>query len=214
MTLRKLFWLTAFAFLLSLKLDAKHSIPLVDLALEMISSNDAPNQYDAYSLTITLNNAGEQMATGISVAVEIPEGVLLIGGNEYTATHGIFDSYYAQTWEVESLAAGAEATLQLNLFQLGAIPGKYYAQVSACAEKDIDSTPGNGICCTGHEDDEANTSTPILEKPDLLGANWDLAYEIEQNKLTPFTFAVNNIGSAALGHGFATGCYVSTDPSP
>ncbi len=184
----------------------------VDLSLEMTTSNLSPNQYDTYSITISIQNEGESTATGIGVSIPPRAKVLPVGGNEYLASQGTFDPYFSNYWTVGELSAGATATIQINLFLFGDIPVQHYAQVMTCAETDLDSTPGNGTCCTLSEDDEATTGEPVLEKPDLRSTNWHCSYEVLQNTNTDISFAIDNQGSAATTGRCLTGVYVSIDP--
>ena len=191
---------------------ANPSSNIVDLTLEMTTSNLSPNQYDSYSLSVSIQNEGESAATGISVAIPIPAGIIFTGGNEYLATQGTFDPYFSKIWTVGTLPAGENATIDLQLFLLGNIPGQHFAQVMTCLETDVDSTPGNGTCCTAQEDDEATTGEPVLEKPDLRTTNWHCSYEVLQNTNTDISFAIENQGSAATTGRCLTGVYVSIDP--
>lgn len=122
----------------------------VDLELELV----APNNYAIYTKVLfqaKLSNVGTVNAENVSVSFRIPDGFV---HSSNAATIGEY-SLFSEEWNVGTLKAGVTAVLDLTLFALGTDDVTAYAQVSACQQTDIDSTPGNGSCCVADEDDEA-----------------------------------------------------------
>jgi len=139
----------------------------VDLEVTASSASSQPQVYDANSITVSVTNAGTQTATGITVDVPVPAGVVYTGGNEYTASQGTMATYGADQgeWTVGSLAAGATATIVVNYFSLSASGYDQFVEVLSQNEMDVDSTPGNGNSTSAVEDDEAylelSTNAPL-----------------------------------------------------
>ncbi len=138
----------------------------VDLELNLLAANPTFPIYTNNEVTLTLTNTGNEAASGVQVSFPIfAAQVVLVGGTQPDASQGTFNGYTG-IWDVQDMAAGASATLRLQLYSLmeGFVP---YAQVSACEQEDIDSVPNNGVCCTANEDDEATVvgSEGLLPNP-------------------------------------------------
>lgn len=126
----------------------------IDLELSLNINPTDPNIFENTTITVTINNTGAAMASGVMVSFPKPAGIVYAGGNEWSASQGTFVPFGNEMWNVGSLAAGGTATLQLNYFMLTDAPITLYGQVSAANEADADSTPGNGSSPTASEDDE------------------------------------------------------------
>ena len=130
----------------------------IDLELNLTQPNASPAQWSNYEVIATLTNNGDQTATGVEVSFEKPNGVVYVGGNEYTASQGSFNPNGNQIWSVGSIPAGGSATLTVNYFLLANTAPVAYSQVIAANETDMDSTPNNGTPPTVNEDDEASSA--------------------------------------------------------
>ena len=120
----------------------------------MSSATPNPGQWTSPTATVTLTNAGTQSVGGVRVALDLPADVVFQGGNEATASQGTFSPYTApQVWTVGTLAAGASATLECNLFYMTTGARSLVAHVSAQGTPDVDSQAGNGF--GNGEDDES-----------------------------------------------------------
>ena len=73
-------------------------------------SNAAPEADDNVTYTVTVKNKGIDVATGISVFDQLPEGVTL---EDVTTSQGSFNRLTG-IWDVGDLAAGGEAVLSLK----------------------------------------------------------------------------------------------------
>ena len=127
----------------------------IDLSLTMTTSKSNPLIYTSVAITITVNNSGQQTATGVWAVFQKPDGVVYEGGNEWSATQGTFYPFGNQWWDIGSLAPGESASLTVNYFLLTSNTLTPWAEISDANEQDADSTPANGVCCTPSEDDEA-----------------------------------------------------------
>ena len=127
----------------------------VDLELNAISSNNHPAQWSFFELSIVVTNNGNQPCSGILVHVTTPDGLVLKGGDEYTATQGDFSPYGENIWELGTLNGNSSAVLDLNYFNKTTARKTVFAQVIAQDQADLDSTPNNNSSETPVEDDEA-----------------------------------------------------------
>ena len=127
----------------------------IDLELTATASNNTPAQWTFFSITFVLNNSGDQNASGIRVQIPMPDGIVLKGGDEYTASQGSYQTFGNFEWNVGALNAGASATITLNYFNLSSGAVTIFGQVSAMSGTDSDSTPNNNATTTPNEDDEA-----------------------------------------------------------
>lgn len=151
----------------------------IDLELSISATPATLTQYGYVSFTAMLINAGNEDAPGVEVHFPQPDGVVFSGGNEYVASQGTYSQFGDQLWTVGTVAAGTMETLTLNFFVLENAPLTGYAEVSACTGPDADSTPGNGVCCTAVEDDEASFTIPLPPPQDQV-----ITFSVIPNKLT------------------------------
>ncbi len=142
----------------------------VDLELTATSASPQPARYTANAVTVTVRNTGAAPATGVRVVAPAPNGTVFVGDDEYTATQGTFFAYDGAAWKVGTLAPGASATLTVNLYTLAPDGYRFYAQVAALDQVDVDSSPGNGTAPSASEDDEvaldlrSTTSSRLAER--------------------------------------------------
>ena len=133
----------------------------IDLSLSVTSNPSVLSIYNNISFTFTVTNSGPSTANNVRVFVPIAANMVWVGGNEYTITQGIFDYFGAKVWYLGALNAGASASITVNWYALSADPLTAWAEVSAADENDVDSTPGNGACCSANEDDEASLTVTV-----------------------------------------------------
>ncbi len=170
-----------------------------DLEMSASTTNPNPNVWQATNITFTLKNTGSQSATNVQVKVNIPSGMVLQGGNEFQASKGSFSPYGNQIWNVGTMAAGASETIKLNLYNTNTNAKSLFAQVQSAGGNDSDSTPGNGSCCTGLEDDEAfiefNGGGVTPQFPDLTGSDVRLSRtSATLGQIVNYSFDLSNIG--------------------
>ncbi len=151
--------------------DFNRLTDFVDLELRMTSTRNPLAIYEPNTVILTLANTGTLPATNIEVDLDLSEReqAVLVGNFEALASVGLF-KHVPSLWQIDELGAGEEATLEVQYFPLveNYVP---YAQVTAMAEDDIDSSPGNGVCCTPSEDDEASVSVGVFAAPTYSNAS-------------------------------------------
>ncbi|MFC7244122.1 DNRLRE domain-containing protein [Catellatospora aurea] len=125
--------------------------PMVDLSLTVTGSAASVPVGSNVTFTVRVANAGPAGATGVAVTDQLPSGLTFVSA---TATQG---TYTAATgvWSVGSLAAAANATLQLVARVATTGQKTNIAQVTAASPADTDSTPGNSA---PGEDDQASVT--------------------------------------------------------
>lgn len=139
-----------------------NSTPLVpeipDLDLQLNADNDGLPLYGYVKYTLTLTNRGIAPATGVKVNWLPPYKRTSNGSGPYAfvgaySDKGRYDSWNG-IWSLDKLDAGATATANIHLFVLdNSKPITQTAQVTACNERDIDSSPNN-MSGAAKEDDE------------------------------------------------------------
>ncbi|MEL6863128.1 MAG: sialate O-acetylesterase [Bacteroidota bacterium] len=124
----------------------------VDLALSMESEQSEYRLFDYVTFNLTLTNEGDKSASDIIVSFPFPTDMAFA---DALTERGAYNSWN-QTWQVETLEAGASIRMQLTLFSLSEEePKTAFAQILSQKEEDLDSTPGNDDDQTADEDDEA-----------------------------------------------------------
>lgn len=184
----------------------------IELGLSSPTKSD-PAIYTAFPVSISIKNTGTQASEGIKVHIPQPAGVTYVGGGEYDTDRGQFFPYGDETWQVGTLEAGATARLTVHYFLLTENPGLFYAQVVAQTGFDIDSQPGNGVCCAIHEDDELYLQFAIPSHlPDLLATNVTPLPVGTAGNVVSFFMDLVNAGQAIATGDFEIGFYLSNDP--
>ncbi|MCC6723580.1 MAG: PQQ-dependent sugar dehydrogenase [Saprospiraceae bacterium] len=186
----------------------------IDLSLVAQQLTASPAQWSNYPVKLTLSNTGPQAATGVKVKFAKPNGVVYVGGNEFTASQGTFNPNGDEVWTVGSIPANGSATLTVNYFLLSATAPVAYAQVIAANETDTDSQPNNGTPPTPVQDDEASTeggnTTPM---PDITVTALTAPASLVKTANNTVSFTLSNPGNAptATVQAFLTSIYLSTD---
>lgn len=165
---------------------------VIDLSLGMTVNQPRPLVGREVTFTLTLANAGPNTATGVAVRSPLPTGLTFVSANPSVGTY----SSATGLWTLPSLAANANATLQLVATYDSPVVITKTAEVFSADQFDIDSTPGNGVPT---EDDIA---TVVLEP-----ATADLSMTHTVSDETPnlntsvsFTATITNAGpDAATG---------------
>ena len=112
-----------------------------DLAVEKIVSNPRPNVGGQVTFSVTLRNLGVDTATGVTISDPLPAGLTFVSaspaaGTSYSPATGI--------WQVGTIAAGAERTLEIVAAVAG--PGSFtnVAAVFTTDQFDPDHTNDRG----------------------------------------------------------------------
>lgn len=144
-------------------LSAASILSETDLEISMSADNPDAGIYQYITITTTVENTGENAANEIVLAFNIPSGAAIAGEFTPEVSQGELSDVYGGslvgTWDVGTLSVGEAATFSLTFFSL-ADSNTFYGQIQSMAMTDSDSSPGNGICCEGLEDDEAFLTFP------------------------------------------------------
>jgi uncharacterized repeat protein (TIGR01451 family) len=165
---------------------------------------------DIVEFTLTVHNTGPDLASGIAVRDDLPQGYVYLSDDGGLATTVASN---AVTWNAGSLAVGGSKVLRIQAVILGgfnAAAGDYtnYAQVIDADNLDPDSTPADNSLT---DDDDATATPPISDlrlSKTLIITNDTNPPGVSANDIVQFTLVVTNDGPDA-----ATGVVVS-DPPP
>jgi uncharacterized repeat protein (TIGR01451 family) len=121
----------------------------VNLALSMSVDDPSPLLGANVTLTLTVSNSGGVNATGVEVTDLLPSGLQFVSS---TATGGTYNSTTG-VWTAGAVNAGGSVVLQIVATVTSASTILNSAEITACAQADVNSTPGNGVA---GEDDMAS----------------------------------------------------------
>lgn len=128
-----------------------------DLSLTKTVSDTTPDLGDTITTTITVTNAGPATATGVTVRDVVPAGLTYAAGTIAGGAARDDSAAPVLDWSLAPLASGASAILRFDAVVQGptGAAGEYRndAEVTAAAQPDPDSTPGNG---TGNGEDDTD----------------------------------------------------------
>ncbi len=122
-----------------------------DLELSWSTSNPNPNIYTTADFKLRLQNTGSLPVDNVQISIPLVSDLAYVG---HVAEAGIYSNWLG-LWDIGTVAAGQQIDLDVSLFTLSSERIDLYAQVQTQALTDLDSSPGNGQCCTANEDDEA-----------------------------------------------------------
>ncbi|MFD1298965.1 DUF11 domain-containing protein, partial [Lysobacter gummosus] len=155
-----------------------------DLAVTKTASSAAPVVGTNIVFTVTVTNNGPSASAGVNVNDQLPAGYAFVSSNPSTGT------YNAGTgvWAIGTLAAGANATLQITATVLATGP---YANTATATSTTNDPTPGNNTA----------TNTPVpVDSADLSVVKTVSNATPPIGSTVTFTIALANAGpSAAAG---------------
>lgn len=148
----------------------------IDLELQYHTDSLEYHIFTNHFFTLTLTNSGAKTATGITVYAPFSSSLLAYTDSETSeGDYGVFSGI----WNIDSLASGESATLDLTLFVLGVdVDISLFAQVQSANETDIDSTPNNNNTQSPIEDDEAIVTITKSGGGGNNGGNEDVDIEL------------------------------------
>ena len=163
-----------------------------DLSLRKIVDNAEPNLGDTVTFTITVSNAGPDVATGVSVLDQLPAGLAFVSATpsigNYNAVSGI--------WTIGEIGVGVNRTLLLVATAMTPGPKVNVARVETADQFDPDSTPGNNVLA--EDDQDAITVTPQLIDLSLTKTINNASPNVGQN--VTYVLTLTNAGpSTATG---------------
>jgi hypothetical protein len=177
-----------------------------DLDLIITADNDGLPLWNYVKFTLTIKNRGISKATGIK-ANWLPPYKRVDNGGEPFANVGAYSSkgnynWWSGDWDISELAAGESATATFHLFVVKNNQNvTQTAQITACNELDLDSSPNNMVGNTAKEDDETSFTSlrPVaLVEPAPKGDPSVSALKISPNPAKDKAFlAINDKTNAA-----------------
>ena len=189
------------------------NIQAIDLELSLSAQNPNVQIYQSTQFTLTVNNTGAESATNIQIAIPLIAGqAVQVGGSNVILSSGSFSGFFGQIWSIPSIGVGQSETLSIEVYFLA--PPSLFAQVIAADQTDVDSTPGNGTCCTAAEDDEAVFPTSISQPmplADLTLSNFSVESPSIIGYSTNFSVDLTNAGQATATGDFNITAFLSTD---
>jgi hypothetical protein len=132
-----------------------------DLDLTITADKDGLPLWNYVKFTLTIKNRGISKATGIK-ANWLPPYKRVDNGGEPFANVGAYSSkgnynWWTGDWNISELGAGESATATFHLFVVKNNQNvTQTAQITACNELDLDSSPNNMVGNMPKEDDEAS----------------------------------------------------------
>ncbi|MEZ4961974.1 MAG: hypothetical protein R2830_19255 [Saprospiraceae bacterium] len=170
----------------------------MDLELLLTAQETSFKIYTDVHYTLTITNAGTSSATDIKVNFPMPPGMV------YTSSSATVGGFWGG-WNIPVMDPGVTHTLNVALFVLDdSQPITAWAQVTAAFPTDVDSSPGNAICCVANEDDEAALTLPLFSNAILLKSPDMKGRPVLVEKITPnpvyFGFMTVTIHSQEAGN--------------
>ena len=129
--------------------DAEFRPRLIDLMLTKTVDNYSPSVGEEVEFVVTVSNTGEDVATNVTAADQLPPGVTPIS---FSPSRGSFN-VSTGIWTIGTVGINESVTLTLRTRVDAITTGTNIAEVMTADQNDIDSTPGNGVAT---EDDYAS----------------------------------------------------------
>lgn len=182
-----------------------------DLELRVASSTNELSPNENGRVTFYLNNQGPD-ATSAKVKINFNQ-FTYESSSESVGDFNIWD----KTWTIDNINAGQTAYLVLDVYasdQFANTDISVFGEVIESGNADPDSTPGNGQCCVGIEDDEAGKTIRIIQ--DQCSFNSIISNKVCDDNGTPsdpnddtyhFLLKINNGASNGEWEGMVAGIY-------
>ena len=164
-------------------------------------ANINPDASENVPLKFTLKNNNATLPfENIKVGFDIEAGkIQLESGNEFSATTGTLIQANTNTpvWEIDELLPQESAEITLNSHTLVKDAIQIFGQVNTADGQDLNSTPGNGICCSQLEDDEVYflLNPSLNRKPDLVFPSGQGPSVLLPGNRFSFDLRLQNIGN-------------------
>lgn len=167
----------------------------IDLQLTKTVNNATQNVGQQVTFTLTVSNVGIGNATGVVVTDLLPAGLTFVSktpsaGTTYDEVTGI--------WTVGAINTGSNATLQVVATVASTGVKTNTAEVTAAAQTDVDSTPGNRATAPGEDDTATATVTPPVVDLSLTKTVNNASPNVGQNVI--FTVIVTNSNAAGTAN--------------
>ena len=171
----------------------------VDIEVSISASNPNPAIYAYVTFTIAVFNNSAFDASYLKLDLPVPATLAMTGQN--SVSQGTYNAV-TNKWDIGNLGPAQTATMNITLFTLTSNQTFFFVQLWDLMQDDSDSYPGNGVCCTPQEDDEA---VAVLNAQ--TGAIADLELDIATNQfdvmpgdVLNFTYTLANKGQVTANN--------------
>ena len=121
--------------------DATDSIACsADLSLTKVVDNAIPKVGQNISYTLTINNDGPAVATGVQVTDVLPAGLSYVSDNSATTS----TTFASNIWDIGNITVGQTISLQITATVTSAGVIINTSEITQSNELDVDSTVNNG----------------------------------------------------------------------
>ena len=160
------------------------TVPQANLSITKISSLNPVNPGQAFTYTLTVNNAGPSTATSIVVSDNVPSQFTVTSVTSPIGSCGNVGN--AVTCTLASMSSGAPAwVITVNVTANANTPGGIYTNTATVIGAENDPTPGNNT---------ANRSTTVRSWGDLAISKTDGVSSVTAGTSTTYTITVTNNG--------------------
>jgi uncharacterized repeat protein (TIGR01451 family) len=139
----------------------------MDLSLTVATSNQQPGLNGNITLTVSVKNEGQNLATGVEVKDILPAGMSF---QTFATATGTYNAGTG-TWIIGDIAVGQTVTLSLGVKVINTGVQYFTAQVSKADQLDIDSTPNNGV----ETEDDFDRTCVTVPVPICVGQIYELS---------------------------------------
>ncbi len=150
----------------------KEEAVMTDLELRLRVNQSDMRPFKPIHCRFTVYNNSDVDAENVQFKLNLQSNYLVqIGHTTAAVSQGAYQDFVGD-WNVGTVTARDSANLWVDLFYADTEQTAIYAQITSAMQRDMDSTPSNGACCTAWEDDEIafplGTGRIIDEKPESL----------------------------------------------
>lgn len=139
----------------------------IDLSLKVATNNQQPGLDGNITLTVTVKNEGQNLATGVEVKDLLPAGMSFITFATATGNYSAVN----RTWTIGSIPVGDSVILSIGAKVIQTGVQYYTAQVSKADQTDVDSTPDNNV----ESEDDFDRTCITVPAPICAGQVFELS---------------------------------------
>ena len=127
-----------------------------DISLTKTVSTTSPNVGDNVVFTLTVNNNGPSIATGVEVTDNLPTGYTYVSDNSG-------GNYTGGVWTVPAIASASSESIEITASVNATGNYENIAEVTAADNLDPDSTPNNGDVAEDDYATQGTTPNPVSD---------------------------------------------------
>jgi photosystem II stability/assembly factor-like uncharacterized protein len=138
-----------------------------DLELSIVTDNEYLDNYTSVKYTLMIRNRGISAATDVQAHWLPPYNRTPDAGEPFAFQAAYADggnfNWWTGDWDIKNLGPGQIMTATYHLYILkDEVKVDISAQITACEEDDLDSTPNNGSAGLQEDDEVTFTATPLF----------------------------------------------------